>query len=364
MFINSLVEDVDQTPPLLVLATVRSDILAERDRRAAWIEDIEHADPTERIDLNSLAPDDHRALIDRLLALEDDLSAQLANRTEGNPLFAVQLLADWLDRDLVEIGEEGFRLADRTEAGVPTDIHELWMGRLERLAQDLDGDSDETLAALELTAALGREIEADEWRALLNEAELAPPVGLVGELIERGLADRTDEGWAFGHGLLVDSLQRRAENSERWADHHDRCARMLEAHPNRLPQETAARRADHWIEAGELERALEPLLEEDHRLEKIGDHQRRSPVLQKHRNLLDTLGIGLEDPRSLENDLQRLGRAFWAGEEAEVIQQRAQKIFERARRASTTEHMCRALLVAGSSFKRQREFSVAKDKFR
>ena len=123
--LEKLAASPTDTPPVVAVATVRSDLAADDPDLERRLEDLWESAGADRIELEPLASDDHRALIDRLLALDADLADRLAERTEGNPLFAIQLLRDLVDRGLLEAAPDGFRLPADVELDVPPDIHRL-----------------------------------------------------------------------------------------------------------------------------------------------------------------------------------------------------------------------------------------------
>lgn len=71
--------------------------------------------------------------MEHLLGLTGELSATVAERTQGNPLFAVQLIGDWVNRGVLVVGNGGFELAPGVEAPVPDAVHDLWTRRLDRI---------------------------------------------------------------------------------------------------------------------------------------------------------------------------------------------------------------------------------------
>lgn len=299
-------ERSDEPPDMLMVATLRSEILADAPTLGERIGAMEAGERSRSLSVEPLDETHQLEMLEGLLPLEEDLAEELGARTEGRPLFAMQLLGHWIQRGLIEIGSDGFRVPEGAEVEVPDDIHELWMGRIDRLLEGFPPEERPTiLEGLELAAALGREVATGEWRAALKRAELPVPRELVDRLVERGLADTTADGWSFAHGLLVDSLARRARRAGRWRAHHRNCAEMLRDTHSDRPETTAARRAEHWREAGEFERVLEPLEEEFHRLRQVGDLNERRAVLTRREQLVETLELPESDPRRLEVELDR-----------------------------------------------------------
>lgn len=307
--VEALVERSDELPAILTVATVRSDIARERPELEENLERLEHAESSTRLTLNPLEVDDQRNLLEGLLPLDGELSRLLAERTEGHPLFAMQLLAHWIDKGMLEADAGGFRVPEQQQVELPEDIHELWMDRIDRLVDHLPtGDREVALEALERAATLGREVDDTEWHELCRSFDGIEPARLRRRLVEAGLAEETDRGWAFAHGLFVDSLQRRADSDGRRAQHHRRCAELLEHLYPDQPQSTAARRADHWVEAGEPEEALEPLLQNANRLREWGEFEEYRRVLERRGELLEQLDVDDTDSRSVDNAL-RVSRA-------------------------------------------------------
>src|SRR5690606_37215374 len=81
----------------LVLMTVREEALAEQPLAASLLERIEALENVQTVPVEALAPDEHVELVQYLLGLEEALAHEVAERTAGNPLFAVQLVGDWVE---------------------------------------------------------------------------------------------------------------------------------------------------------------------------------------------------------------------------------------------------------------------------
>ncbi len=344
--VEYLREHADEMPPVYVVATVRSELISEDLSLRKRLDAIAADEIADRFELRPLAGDDHRRMLSRLLPLEPSLRDRVSKRTEGNPLFAVQLLRHWIERGEVEVADQGFEVAIGTDVEVPDDIHTLWMERLKRLVADLaDAGHDELWTSLELAATLGREVHEEEWRAVCQQASVPAPVMLVDKLVQRGLAHRSDEDWQFTHGLLVDSLQRRAREQQRWREHNCLCATILaQVYPNRRA-ETARRRANHFIEAGQLEAALAPLLQDAQNQYRAGDAPERRRVLRRRRDILDQLGVAANDPRRLENEIAYAHLCFYLSEteRGEELARRAVEQLEGQAISSLTVRAAQAL---------------------
>jgi diguanylate cyclase (GGDEF)-like protein/putative nucleotidyltransferase with HDIG domain len=174
-------------------------------------------------------------------APDEALVEYLAAHTEGNPLFAIQML-----RTLVEDG--GLRFEDGAwcyepapDTALPTAVRNLLARRLGRLAEP-------TREVLTAAAVFGTQFDAD---LLMDAAARSEDVVLdaledgVRAMVLTPLPERGPAAYAFTHGLLVDVL-RRASNPLRLRRVHERVARILEGQTP-LP---AAEIAAHFDRAG------------------------------------------------------------------------------------------------------------------
>jgi len=206
------------------------------------------------IDVQPLPETEWPELVARLMRLDPALAARVAERTRGNPLFALQLVGSWVDRGLLEATHEGFRLRAGVELELPEELEAMWRERIDRLLRSRP-ITDEL--ALELAAVLGEHIASDEWKSACAVSGLSAPEGLVEELLSRRLAVADSvERWSFVHGMLREALERRAAQAGRAAAHHRACAHMLRS---RRGTGIAERLARHLSAAGDRRLALTPL---------------------------------------------------------------------------------------------------------
>jgi serine/threonine protein kinase/tetratricopeptide (TPR) repeat protein len=301
--LEHLRERRSEPPRMLVLATVRSDIVADQPNLAGRLDSLQRDERSTRLELEPLAREYQRDLLMGLLPLEEDLADRLADRTEGHPLFAMQLLGHWIDRGDLEVGDHGFRVPEGSTVELPDDIHQLWLDRIDRMLQQFGESADNVLVAVELAATLGRQVDYREWARLLDDADLEVPDGLVDRLIDRGLAERTADGWAFAHGMLVDSLIRRASEADRLESHHRRCGRMLASRSTGETLGYRERIAEHWVAGGCPERSLEPLLDEVNLCIRSGRTMSARRLLDRRGEVLDRLQVPEADGRRTEQQV-------------------------------------------------------------
>ena len=248
--------------PVFVAMAVDDEPLGDHPEIARLISAIGQLESTETCTLDRLASEHHRALVDRLIRLDSEESERVARQTSGHPLFAVQLLEDWVQRGLLQPGDGGFELRDRSEAPAPDDLATLWKRRLRRLVNRLpESDARRAKRALDVAAALGPFVDDSEWIRACNECGFEPPAGLERMLTRQGLAVRREHGWSFVHPLIVESLVESAEVRGTREDVELACARALATFDGGTGPEFPERRARHFSRANRPERAVESLLE-------------------------------------------------------------------------------------------------------
>ena len=285
--------------PLLIALTVRDESVGDRPIASRLLQQMLLRDKTRVIELRPLSRQDHEALVARLLSLQGELALSVAERTEGNPLFAVQLVGDWVERGVLEVGDGGFRLRFGERAPIPDSIHELWMIRLARLSQAGDGSA--TTLALELAATLGQEIDEDEWSACCAAENIALPDDLVERLLTARLAlPGRRHSWSFAHAMLRESIDRLAHEAGRSSRHHRTCAAVLRrrgASPRRV--------AEHLLRAGDWLAALGPLLEAAENAARRGEFERALTLDDQRDAALDAAGVRPDDKQRVVGWLRR-----------------------------------------------------------
>ncbi len=244
--------------PVLFLATVRDEELADRpdeaSRISALTEAAETSENTHVIEVGPLAESDHRALVRRMLGLEGRLAELVERQTAGNPAFAVQLVDEWVESGRLVPGKKGFRLKGPVPETLPAGLLDVWHDRVERLVGSL---SDADTAALELASVLGMDVSVRHWRDACMRGRIRLRPGLIGSLVRARLlhADSRVEHLTFTHTGIRAALLARIDGTERARLYNDLCATVLlqrGGDPEQL--------ASHLIAAGRLEEAVDPLL--------------------------------------------------------------------------------------------------------
>jgi len=196
--------------------------------------------------------------------LPPELGQAIHRRTEGNPLFTVNVVDYWLSqRVLVETAGE-WQLAARVEdvaAGVPESLRQMIEMQLERLTAD-------ERRMLEVAGVAGREFSTAAVAAGLSEPEERIEEwceGLASQgrfLLARGmdtLADGTATGrYGFIHGLYQQVLYERLPAARR-ARLHQSIGEWGEKALSARVKESAAELAMHFERGQDHPRAIEYL---------------------------------------------------------------------------------------------------------
>lgn len=289
-FVHYVMEDQSQRPlPLLMLLTVREETIAERTGEAALLDDIRQHEHTEQIEIGPLSQQENTALVQELLGLRGDLALQVEQRTAGNPLFAVQLVGDWVQRGLLRRSVRGFQLKEGVKIEIPDSLHQVWTDRVDRLLETRTLDE---AIALELAATLGIEVDRDEWLVVCELAQVPVPDALLDHLFGLRLAYRIEGSsrgsWAFVHSMLRECLERLARESGRWEEHQRHCAQMLR---QKEGPGMAERLGKHLLHAGDLRGAVKPLLKGIWEYIDAGDFRLGELIFADWRSLLKRLAL-------------------------------------------------------------------------
>lgn len=296
-FTRHLLDVQDTRPsPILIVMTAQEGALVERPEEAIALEDLAMRQAVDVVEVGPLPPQDHRRLVAALLDHDGPLAASLAVRTAGNPLFAVQLVGDWVNRGVLEAGPGGVHLRDDGPPTLPDDIHAVWQSRIDRLLEPF-GDDDAW--ALELAATLGAKIARKEWDAVCARCQLRRDRRLLDRMLVQRLAiiEIDGSGWTFAHPMLRESLARRARDHGRHAAHHRACASILELRRAGRPG-VSERVAFHLLEAGDHRDAPPYLLQAAEERAVGGD-------LRDSLRLLDARQRAMDDGGMLPSDSTR-----------------------------------------------------------
>jgi class 3 adenylate cyclase/predicted ATPase len=205
--------------------------------------------------LNRLDRRDSTALVERIAggkALPKEVIDQIADRTDGVPLFVEELTKSVLESGLLR--EEADRyVLDRAlpSLAIPTTLHASLLARLDRLAS--------VRLVAQIGAAMGREFSYALLRAVsrLPEGELEAALArlVASELVfQRGAPP--EAVYSFKHALVQDAAHGSLLRSSR-QQLHAQIADALETHFPELMDSQPELFALHYTEAGLVEKSVE-----------------------------------------------------------------------------------------------------------
>ena len=296
--------------PLLLLVTARDEDLAEHPATRDGVEGL----APRRIPTPPLTPEHQRALIRASLHIDDDLLGVLVERTHGNPGFTGHLLADWVERDLLEANPTGLRLRGGARPALPATVYAAWTERVERLRAR---HGDHGITALQLAAVLGDEVHTAHWEracALLTPGSLD---ALLEELFDGALALPGSDpaaSWRFAHSMFPECLRERAQEDGILRRLHAACAEVL-ADAGAPAREIGL----HRFAAGQLAEALPALLDGAQAAVDADASIEAARLATAAREAIDRLGLDAGHPASgrarlLEATQQWRGGHFKAAE--------------------------------------------------
>ncbi len=273
--------------PVLFVMTAQEETLAERAAERHTLERLAMHDRVDVIDLPPLEEGAGASLL-RGLGLAPSLATDLSERSGGNPLFAVQLVGDWVERGVLIPGVEGLVLAEGSSSELPESIRAVWTARVARL---LDGRED-WRTPLELAALLGLDISLSVWESANRAAGVSPPEELWREMETRRLARIEGDRRGFAHAMLRESIVAGAVS--RAPRLHLACADAIRT------RDQPARLGRHLVAAGRPQEAIAALLEGAERRVLEGRYPAAERLLEERDAALDLLEVGLDAPPRIE----------------------------------------------------------------
>lgn len=234
----------------LVIATVRHEALQDaalRDRLADLVQR-----GAIRIDLPPLSEYGTRELLAQSLTLTDDLAEQVAKRCEGNPLFARQLLIDWVERGWLE-DKGGLRYGLREGVSIdhvlPKDLEAVFTARLTAIGEK-SGYPQDFLEVIHTASLAGNLLPRELYHAIVGD--FAPYASELWTEVAGQMR--------FYHGMLHQMLQAQAMARPNLPALHLRLARAWMRYGRRLGQSVHWQVGKHAFLGGSFRMALADLI--------------------------------------------------------------------------------------------------------
>jgi hypothetical protein len=243
------------TNRLLILGTFRSDEIHRHHRLFEFLPLLVREAHALRVDVPRLDDDARRALIAARHPLPVDetnrLAAYLASRSEGNPLYAEELLNALEQDGFLTRTADGWSLGEITDVHVPALLRQVIETRLKHLAP-------ETYTLLQVGAVIGQDVPIDLWQKVTGAGDETLITALEQGREARVLEEADGTKWRFRHALIREALYEELVSLRRRSLHRQIAAELTEM---RQPDPDAvayhyqaandARAAEWLIRAGE-----------------------------------------------------------------------------------------------------------------
>jgi len=290
--------------------------------------------------LGELGVEDQVRLVRDRLGVPEQLAKRLAFRTRGNPLHAVQLVETWQERGLARRDADGrLELLSDRPLDLPDAIDAVW---LDRLAVSIPSRVSADWRAMEIAAVLGRSVNMSEWREVCGTWGVRPTNDLVAALADRGLIHlESPQVFRFAYVSLQRALEKLARREGRLEAHHRACAAALselECDPERL--------AVHHLGSGDIEFALDPLLQATEERIELGDFEQAERLIGVWERALSEQHAFADDSRRTIGWTLLASVRRGQGRCAEAVEV-ARRAEQRARWCNDSQLLGRALLELG-----------------
>ena len=340
--LQSLFEsNLAESCPILVVVTHRDRSLMEHTSPSWAPQWLQQSRRYSQINLGPLSRSEREELTKELLCLEGKLAVRVEQLCGGNPMFAIELVGDWVSRGVLEMGEQGFRLKPGIELSLPDSLHAVWHERVAAIYEDLP---QEAALFLERAAVLGERVWDTDWALVckgfssVSEEEQGAQHRRISEvrqlltscLYERRMAVREASGWRFAHPLLRESVLRISKEAGRLTQHHQVCVEFLQHYGIPSSAGYHDRLGRHLQAVGQTEAALEAMLAAAQSWSLAHDHGQSLDILARCDELLDDLDVDDLDDRRVSVLEKRVRCHFHRGEfnQADICMEEVQRIVQ------------------------------------
>jgi predicted ATPase len=211
---------------------------------------LNHAAVT-RLRLEPLPWGDIRRLVQARLGAEslpEALARQLAEKAEGNPLFAEEIVSFLSERGILHAKDGKLEFdAGAVAAALPASVQSVLNARVDRLPA-----KDRTL--LQAASVIGRRFKPELLAVVLSEAEIDERLAAMQTLDLIRLDDRSSD-YTFKHALVRDALYQ-SLLTERRQELHSKIAEEIERRSGNRLAEVAEVLAHHYAQTNHTAKAF------------------------------------------------------------------------------------------------------------
>jgi class 3 adenylate cyclase/tetratricopeptide (TPR) repeat protein len=239
--LGQIIRDVAQLPVLVIHS-------ARPEYRPPW----RNSQSVTALHLEPLPAGEIRRLVQARLGakvLPDALVRQVAERAEGNPLFAEEILSFLTERGVLRFtsGKVEFDLA-AVAAALPASVQSLLTARVDRLAP-------KERRLLQAAAVIGRRFDKSLLASLVNYGDDLDPYLAVMQALDLIHSERDSSDYSFKHALVRDALYESLLTDAR-TELHSLIADEIELRSNNRLIEVAEALAHHYSQTKRADKAF------------------------------------------------------------------------------------------------------------
>jgi len=239
---------------LLMVATVRDEALAAHPAGVANIEMLTRALPTTKIEIAPLAEAETREMLRSAINLSPEAEEVALARSQGNPLFALQLVHAWASSGRLQLIGGRYEVPDDALQARARTTADLWDQRLLAIDESLR-------PAAFAAAALGEVPHLSPLTQLLNDLGLDTAQALRAmQQAELLVVDRNTR-LRWPHALLQEYLNARLNASPEAPRVFRLAAAALASHPENQSHRIVRLRASNLMRAGADDEAASLVLD-------------------------------------------------------------------------------------------------------
>ncbi len=176
----------------------------------------------ESLHLEPLSDEFCSALVQSRLSLHRDSLNRLMSLTEGEPLYAEQLVRQWIEDRELQAGAEGYRLQAGAMIRMPRSLQDLFEKRLSQVIGQMGPGHLETV---QIAATLGRRFAISEWANACRIAGFEAELDTLDRLVEAQLLEELDgSAFRFSQLLFREDLIRGLSQTDFWVLCNSACA--------------------------------------------------------------------------------------------------------------------------------------------
>jgi ABC-type oligopeptide transport system substrate-binding subunit/DNA-binding SARP family transcriptional activator len=323
---------------VLIIATHRAVDPDETRLFHEWLSDLQRECVVTSINLARLDKDNTRDLLAEIFkeAITPEFLDGVYHATEGNPFFVTEVCQALIDEGAVYREGDGWQRRSMAQIQIPRSVRLAIQRRIDRLPETAQD-------TLQRAAVLGREFEFDVLQAMsdLNEEglidalELAERAQLIGEVARASHTARV--AYTFVHALIPSTLHDGLSSLRRQRLHR-RAAQVIEQMAQRANQvdDVAVQLAQHFTEAGEIDKAIEYWLKAGEHAQRVYAYDEAIAHYQQALALSKEQGVpGLTTAARTAMKLGTLYHTLFDFERAQPIFDEAFDLWERVREAQS-----------------------------